>query len=78
MLVLAGSKGIGFVTSNQFYQYNADVIIVSRSLENLKKQKEILKNKLTKGSISIEKFDISNVSKIYTFAKQIEKNIQNL
>ena len=74
VLVLAGSKGIGFEISNQFYQYNADVIIVSRSLENLKKaKKEILKNKLTKGSISIEKFDISNVSKIDTFAKQIEK-----
>ena len=54
VLVTGGSKGIGFEIAKRFVEENANVAIVGRNMEDLKKAKELL------GNITLYQSDITN------------------
>ncbi|MFX1260080.1 MAG: SDR family oxidoreductase [Promethearchaeota archaeon] len=69
-LVLASSKGLGFACAKTFYEEGANVVICSRSKENLKNAKEKIES-----STSIMK-----ENKVYTIVANLmyEDHIKNL
>ena len=69
-LVLASSKGLGFACAKGLYEEGANVILCSRSEENLSKAKELLENTVT----------IGEDNKVYSIVADLmdEKQIKNL
>ncbi|TFF98660.1 MAG: SDR family NAD(P)-dependent oxidoreductase, partial [Promethearchaeota archaeon] len=71
-LILASSKGLGFACAKSFYEEGANVVICSRSEENLKKSK----NEIEQSKSLTEDNKVISIVADLKYEKQI-KNLVN-
>lgn len=74
VLIIGGSSGIGLAAAVSFAENGADVCIMSRSDEKLKKAKEYIVNLKINGQIFTEQMDINDLTFFRKWINRLEDN----